>query len=73
MPVTCEILIVLPLGWLVPQELRWVPDNSVRVSTSEKRVQICVTPRELSLESDPEEALMLGNWSLPTFKLLPQI
>ena len=73
MPVTCEILIVLPLGRLVPKELGWVPDNSVRVSASEKRVQICVTPRELSLESDPEEALMLGNWNLLTFKLLPQI
>ena len=73
MPVTCEILIVLPLGRLVPKELGWVPYNSVRVSASEKRVQICVTPRELSLESDPEEALMLGNWSLLTFKLLPQI
>ena len=73
MPITCKILIMLPLGWLVPKELGWVPDNSVRISASEKRVQICMTPRQLSLESDSEETLMLGNCSLLTFKLLPQI
>lgn len=69
----CKATIVLLLGWFAPKELRWVLDNSVRVSASQKWIQICVTPRELSLESDPEEALMLGNWNLLTFKLLPQI
>lgn len=41
----CNIMMVLPLGWLVPKELGWVPDNSVRVSASEKRVQICDSKR----------------------------